>query len=57
MMSLLSVFEHIFYFVEMLKFLSVSQLESGRHCFTVFTLLIPQLCNKPLHSYVLVGCT
>ena len=36
----------------MLKFLSVSQLESGRHCFTVFTLLIPQLCNRPLHSRV-----
>ena len=51
MMSLLPVFEHIFCFVEMLKFLSVSQPESGRHCFTVFTLLILQLCNRPLHSH------
>ena len=43
---LLSVFEHISFLVEILKFPAVLQLGSGRHCLTVFTLPIPQLCNR-----------
>ena len=52
MVVLLSVFEHIVFLVEILKYPAVLQVGKGRHCLTVFTLLIPQLCNRPLHSYV-----
>ena len=52
MVVLLSVFEHISFLNEILKFPAVLQLGSGSHCLTVFTLLIAQLCNRPLHSHV-----
>ena len=54
MVVLLSVFEHISFLVETLKFPAEQQQGSGRHCLTVFTLLIPELCSRPLHSHVFV---